>query len=336
MEANKNYLNDLLNYFALASAFSGCAYVANNFITHVFEMPGLFGFLNFIGFSQFVVQKEFTSIEAGIGFIQALSFLIALIAPIYIFRFQKDSFRNHAILDDFVLVLISSAFWAVLLIGIADAIISFLRIEDLLKDLVGEDLALSLGKPPFRGTFVHLPLAVLGFLIGFFRRGIEFIWLALLIVLAELLIVFTRFIFSYEQAFMGDLVRFWYAALFLFASAYTLINDGHVRVDVIYASFSTRKKAIVNMVGSLVLGIPLCWIVLSRGLWTDSSIFNLSLLNFEVTQQGYGMYVKYIMSSFLIIFALSMLIQFSSFIISEMNKFENFNESNNVKPKGNA
>jgi hypothetical protein len=90
------------------------------------------------------------------------------------------------------------------------------------------------------------------------------------------------------------------------------------------------------MVGSLVLGIPLCWIVLSRGLWTDSSIFNLSLLNFEVTQQGYGMYVKYIMSSFLIIFALSMLIQFSSFIISEMNKFENFNESNNVKPKGNA
>ena len=135
---------------------------------------------------------------------------------------------------------------------------------------------------------------------------------------------------------MGDLVRFWYAALFLFASAYTLINDGHVRVDVIYASFSTRKKAIVNMVGSLVLGIPLCWIVLSRGLWTDSSIFNLSLLNFEVTQQGYGMYVKYIMSSFLIIFALSMLIQFSSFIISEMNKFENFNESNNVKPKGNA
>ena len=114
---------------------------------------------------------------------------------------------------------------------------------------------------------MHLPLAVLGFLIGFFRRGIEFIWLALLIVLAELLIVFTRFIFSYEQAFMGDLVRFWYAALFLFASAYTLINDGHVRVDVIYASFSTRKKAIVNMVGSLVLGIPYGLVILILIRW---------------------------------------------------------------------
>ncbi len=130
----------------------------------------------------------------------------------------------------------------------------------------------------------------------------------------------TRFIFSYEQAFMGDLVRFWYASLFLFASAYTLIHDGHVRVDVIYAGFSEKAKNRTNMLGSLLLGLPLCWIVLFRGLWSESSPFNLALLNFEVTQQGFGMYVKYLMSGFLIIFALSMIFQFSSFILSEMNK----------------
>ena len=71
-------------------------------------------------------------------------------------------------------------------------------------------------------------------------------------------------------------MRFWYAALFLFASAYTLINDGHVRVDVIYANFSNRKKkALTNIAGSIVLGIPLCWVVLSRGLWTESSAFSI-------------------------------------------------------------
>ena len=72
------------------------------------------------------------------------------------------------------------------------------------------------------------------------------------------------------------------------------------------------------MLGSLLLGLPL--IVLFRGLWSESSPFNLALLNFEVTQQGFGMYVKYPMSGFLIIFALSMIFQFSSFILSEMNK----------------
>ena len=48
------------------------------------------------------------------------------------------------------------------------------------------------------------------------------------------------------------------------------------------------------------------------------------------------MYVKYIMSSFLIIFALSMLIQFSSFIISEMNKLEKFKEENRALAEGNS
>ena len=50
-----------------------------------------------------------------------------------------------------------------------------------------------------------------------------------MVVLAEFAIVVSRFVFSYEQAYMGDLVRFWYAALFLFASAYALSHEGHVR-----------------------------------------------------------------------------------------------------------
>ena len=53
-----------------------------------------------------------------------------------------------------------------------------------------------------------------------------FIWVAVLVVGREFLIVLSRFIFQYEQAFQGDLVRFWYAALYLFASAYALIHEG--------------------------------------------------------------------------------------------------------------
>ena len=103
----------------------------------------------------------------------------------------------------------------------------------------------------------------------------------------------------------------------------------------IYANFNVKKRSRTNIIGSLILGIPLCWVVLTRGLWTEASIFNLSLLNFEVTQQGYGMYVKYIMSSFLIIFGLSMLVQFSSYIISEFNNLENKATDDNSLLRGN-
>ena len=135
---------------------------------------------------------------------------------------------------------------------------------------------------------------------------------------AELQIVIARFVFSYEQAFMADLVRFWYALLFLFASAYTLIEEGHVRVDVLYAGFSSeRAKAWSNVIGSLLLGIPLCWIILTRlACGGKTNMINGPMLNYEVSQSGFGMYVKYLMASFLAIFyAVSMMIQFAGYML---------------------
>ena len=133
--------------------------------------------------------------------------------------------------------------------------------------------------------------------------------------IAELLIVILRFIYSYEQTFLGDLVRFWYAGLFLFASAYTLIQEGHVRVDILFTSFSVRGKAWSNVIGTMLFGIPVCWIILTRGLWTKTSSINAPLLSFEVTQSGFGMYVKYLMAGFLLVYALSMLIQFCGYFL---------------------
>jgi hypothetical protein len=59
----------------------------------------------------------------------------------------------------------------------------------------------------------------------------------------------------------------------------------------------------------------------------------LALLNFEVTQQGFGMYVKYIMSGFLIVFALSMLFQFSSFLVAQLNVLEQDDSASENAPE---
>ena len=104
---------------------------------------------------------------------------------------------------------------------------------------------------------------ILAALIALRDKSVSLVWLALLVVIAEFLIVIARFIYGYEQTFMGDLVRFWYAALFLFASAYTLKEDGHVRVDVFYAGLQRRTKSILNMIGVVFFGLPLCWLILA-------------------------------------------------------------------------
>lgn len=214
--------------------------------------------------------------------------------------------------------IVRAAFWSVFLVGVVDAFVSFLRVEEFLPALVGKAFTTKLGLSVFRGQYVHLPLIGAACVLALLTRSVSVIWLALLIVLAEFLIVITRFIFSYEQAFMGDLVRFWYASLFLLASAYTLVEEGHVRVDLFYARFEPRAKAWTNAIGSLLLGIPFCWVILSMGLWTKGSSLASPLLSFEISQSGFGMYTKYLMAGFLVIFAASMAAQFASYFLESV------------------
>jgi TRAP-type mannitol/chloroaromatic compound transport system permease small subunit len=213
------------------------------------------------------------------------------------------------------------AFWMVFLIGLADALISFLRVEGLLGQIVGTDLELQLGRNQFRAPYVHFPLALAALVLAAVTRTLGFIWLALLVVVAELQIVVSRFVFSYEQAFMGDLVRFWYGGLFLFASAYTLVEEGHVRVDVLYSAFSDKTKGLVNAVGSLILGLPLCWVILVVGMGQSTAIITSPILRLEVSQSGFGMYVKYLLASFLLIYASTMMIQFAAYLLQGVADF---------------
>ncbi len=259
-----------------------------------------------------------TSVFSTDGMIPGGIYLLSLAAAVlFVLRTPSRSLRTDAsATHKFNCYIIRAAFWAVLLVGLADVTISALRVESLLGS---GDLSRNLTRASWVAPNIHLPLVALGMVIALFTRTLGFHWLALLIVVAELGIVISRFVFSYEQALMADLVRYWYAALFLFASAYTLFEDGHVRVDVLYAGFGQTTKGFFNAWGSILLGMTTAWVVLWIGLGGRQSIINSPVMNFEVTQSGStGMFVKYQMAAFLAIFAITMLIQFVSYFFESV------------------
>ena len=294
-------------------------FLFNVYLTFWLGWPSFMSFLADQGwFGLAPLQTPLEGAEVTQGWIQFASYIacVALVA-LYVFATPHRPLRADA--DRYAgmaAYVVRAAFWSVLLVGLADMLISMLRVEGFLSSIIGEDLTKEMGRPQFRGSYVHYPLIGLSLVIAAFSRGLGFIWLAMLVVFAEFQIVISRFVFSYEQAFMGDLVRFWYAALFLFASAYALVAEGHVRVDVFYAGFSHRRKAWANLIGTVFLGWPLCWIILTQGMWAKGSSINSPLLSFEISQSGFGMYVKYLMAGFLVVFAVSMIMQFSSYFLN--------------------
>ena len=299
-------------------------FLINNVLTVWFDWPGvknLFSHYGLFGFKK--LSKPLSDSVLNFAFLQLFFYLISIfLAIFYVNRSIKQTLTaDSEILNKITAYIIRSSFWAVLIVGIADLIISFMVVEKLVEPLFGEYLKNKLAIPAFRISFIHFPLILLSFVVGYFTRSVGFIWLAVLVVASEFFIVLSRFIFEYEQAFQGDLVRFWYSALYLFASAYALIHEGHVRVDVLYTGFSERKKAWTNSIGSLILGIPLCLIVLFLGMGGKASIINGPVISFEITQQGSnGLYLLYLMAVYLAVFAVSMLIQFTSYFMSSSDK----------------
>ena len=301
----------LYRALALSLAATTLVYLVNNYLDFWQNWPGAAGVFG---------GKALQGTGLLLAWLQFASYILTVVAVVVItLRTRERPFASDAaLLSSVTAYIIATAFWAVFFIGIADGVISFLRVEGLLPAVFGETLAQRLGVSSFRGTYVHFPLILAAGVVACFRGGLDFIWLSLLVVVAEFQIVIARFIFSYEQAFMGDLVRFWYAALFLFASAHTLVAGGHVRVDVLFTHFSEKRKALVNAWGSMVLGVPLCWTILAVGMAGKASVINSPLLYFETSQSGFGLYVKYLMAGFLAVYAVSMMTQFLAYFLDAM------------------
>jgi TRAP-type mannitol/chloroaromatic compound transport system permease small subunit len=320
----KNNLPILIRIFSYSILAITFVFLINNVLTVWFDWPGikqLYSNYGLFGFKK--LSKPLEGSVLTFAFIQLFFYLVSLIIVIfYVFKSINQTLESDAeILTKFTAYIIRSSFWAVLIVGAADFLVSFMLVEKLIEPIFNEEIKYKLVNPNFRITFIHFPLILISFVIGYFTRTVGFIWLAVLVVGSEFSIVLSRFIFQYEQAFQGDLVRFWYSALYLFASAYALMHEGHVRVDVLYTGFTERKKAWTNTIGSLVLGIPLCLIVIFLGLSSKASIINGPVLSFEITQQGSnGLYLLYLMAIYLAVFAVSMLIQFTSYFMGSSYK----------------
>ena len=90
-------------------------------------------------------------------------------------------------------------------------------------------------------------------------RGVA--WLTLAMVLITFVVAILRYIYAIGWVWMQESYVWLHGIVFMLGAGYTLLHNGHVRVDIIYSSASPRYKSVIDLFGSLVLLLPLVVVV---------------------------------------------------------------------------
>ncbi|MBN1106855.1 MAG: TRAP transporter small permease subunit [Deltaproteobacteria bacterium] len=114
-------------------------------------------------------------------------------------------------------------------------------------------------------------------------------WLVLVFTLVLGYEVIMRYAFNAPTKWTFDISYMLGGSYFLLGEAYTMLKRKHVRIDIFYVGFSPRKKALVDILFTLVFFFPL-WGIL---LYYLIPYVYLSWVTGERSMQGYWMPILY-------------------------------------------
>lgn len=147
------------------------------------------------------------------------------------------------------------------------------------------------------------PLAALDAFSERLGRGLS--WLILAMMIIQFLIVVLRYAFSVNSIPMQESVMYMHAAVFMLAAAYTLKHGGHVRVDIFYRAMSPRRKALVDLLGTLLLLLPVMGFVIA----TSLGYVGKSWAIFEGSPDAGGIPGVFLLKTLIPAFAVLMIVQ---------------------------
>ena len=130
-------------------------------------------------------------------------------------------------------------------------------------------------------------------------------WLCLFIVFAQFTVVLMRYGLGAGAAKLTESILYAHAALFMLAAAWTLREGRHVRVDIFYADASPRRKALVDLFGSLLLLIPFALSLLVLSLPYVARSWAI----LERSRETSGLPLVYLLKTLIPVFALLLLLQ---------------------------
>ena len=130
-------------------------------------------------------------------------------------------------------------------------------------------------------------------------------WLVLVVVLLQFALVVARYLFGLGSLWLSETVIYAHATLFLLAGAWTLSVGAHLRVDIFYADASLRAKAVIDLIGAVLLLLPFALVLL----WLSWPYVKRSWAILEHSQEASGLPLVFVLKTLIPLFAVLMALQ---------------------------
>jgi TRAP-type mannitol/chloroaromatic compound transport system permease small subunit len=142
--------------------------------------------------------------------------------------------------------------------------------------------------------------------------------------------VVMRYFFNTGSLAMQELEWHLFSVIILLGISYTLKEDGHVRVDLIYDRLTQKKKAKINMVGSAIFIIPVALLIGIESIPYVVESFNSN----EISPDPGGLEYRWIVKSLIPLSFFLLIITAIGFFIKNLNVYKGLHGSDEYNLKG--
>lgn len=155
-------------------------------------------------------------------------------------------------------------------------------------------------------------LRLIEWVCGYINRAFGFI--ATIAMIVFILVTFSisifREFFLFTSSKLDDSAIILFAMTFTFATGYTMLHHGHVRIDIFYAKTTPRVRAWINILGSIFLGLPCMVYLFIKALSKAQYAYGLKL----TSQYSDGLSFYWILKYFIVLAALLLILQLIALI----------------------
>jgi TRAP-type mannitol/chloroaromatic compound transport system permease small subunit len=130
-------------------------------------------------------------------------------------------------------------------------------------------------------------------------------WLLIPVVLLGFSVVILRYAFGLGFAWLSESFIWLHGAIVMLAAAYVLKEGGHVRVDLVYKKLSRRGRALVDVIGTWALLMPMVGVIY----FMSMPIVQRSWRIGERSPTPDGLPVMYLLKSMLLVFCVLVALQ---------------------------